>query len=92
MQTNRRKAFLKIREILQKHDPLDHLVRFGGDRFDKDLYGYESTTILEKAGLKPEPGAVEEILRILARTQKCGEDDNKIQLAAAEIHAFLFWQ
>jgi len=37
-----------IKSLLQEYDPLNYLVKYAGERFEKQLYAYEAGTILEK--------------------------------------------
>ena len=37
-----------IKATLQRHDPLNYLILYAGERFEEQLYSYEAATILEK--------------------------------------------
>jgi len=65
-QTKYRQAFLSVRSLLQQHDPYGLVRKYGGDRFDDELYGYEATTLIEFLKGDPSAEKVSEILEAVA--------------------------
>ena len=61
-----RETFLAVRALLQEHDPHGLMAKYGGDRFDDQIYGYEATTILERLKNGPSSASVEDVLNGLA--------------------------
>ena len=68
--THYREAFLKIRGLLQEHDPHGLMALYGGDRFDQEIYGYEAATLLEKIRSDKSAGAVLSQLNSLASASR----------------------
>jgi len=53
-QSKYREVFLSVRRLLQEHDPLNLMATYGGDR-NNEIYGYETTTIIESLGASHSP-------------------------------------
>ena len=84
-----RERFLAVRSLLQAHDPYGLIAKYGGDRFDDQIYGYEATTILDRLGNEASSAAVAEILAGLAARHGRSASAEASRKSAQEIAASL---
>lgn len=83
-----REQFIALKQVLQKHDPLNYVALYDAERFGKDLYGCEATTLLEKHAKLTKEADIERFL-IGCKGSKEGISLEATRNAAIEIRAVL---
>ena len=73
-----------IKDTLVKHDPLNYLVIYAGEEFEKQLYSYEAETILEKFRKSESISDIEAFIISCSKTENKAKSES-IKNSASEI-------